>query len=119
MNGDVIIFRPGEIELESHLSNIGMESASKILYKDARNGMMVKYVRYPKGSVARTHTHCCGHGMYVLKGTLHTHAGELPAGSFVWFEEGCVMEHGAIEEDAECIFITNRHFDIDYLELRK
>ncbi len=49
-------------------------------------------------------------------GTLNTHQGQYPAGSFVWFPEGGVMQHGATE-DADCtfLFITNKEFAINFV----
>ncbi len=62
-------------------------------------------VRYPAGFVNPSHTHPCGHGLYVLEGTLVTHKGMFPPGTFVWFPEGEVMEHGATEEgDVTALF---------------
>jgi hypothetical protein len=55
--------------------------------------------------------------MYVLEGTLVTHKGKFGPGSFVWFPEGEVMEHGASPEgDVVVLFITNKSFRIDYVE---
>lgn len=118
-NNEVVLFHANEIKLEDHLSKIGLPSSSKIVYQDPESGMIVKLVHYPKGTVARQHTHHCGHGMYVLKGTLYTDRGNFEPGSFVWFKEGVVMEHGARDTDVDCVFITNKAFDIDYLELHK
>ena len=54
--------------------------------------------------------------MYVLEGTLVTHQGKYPPGTFVWFPEGEVMEHGASAEgDVTVVFITNKAFRIDYV----
>ena len=84
------------------------------LYKDPETGMVIKYMRYPKGDVVPEHTHHCGHGYYVLKGTLHTNVGDYEPGSFVWFPEGFVMWHGATDdEDVDCLHICNKTFDID------
>ena len=53
--------------------------------------------------------------MYVLEGTLVTHAGRYGPGYFVWFPEGEVMEHGASADgDVVVVFITNKPFGIDY-----
>jgi quercetin dioxygenase-like cupin family protein len=53
--------------------------------------------------------------MYVLEGTLVTHAGQYGPGSFVWFPEGLVMEHGATpERDVTVLFVTNKPFEIHY-----
>jgi quercetin dioxygenase-like cupin family protein len=54
--------------------------------------------------------------MYVLEGNLVTHKGVFGPGSFVWFPEGEVMEHGASAEgDVTVVFITNKPFRIDYV----
>ena len=119
MNNDVILFHKNEIKLDKHISKIGKVSYSKVVYTDPNSGMLIKYVHYPKGTIARDHTHHCGHGMYVLKGTLYTDQGDFEEGSFVWFPEGVVMAHGAKDTDVDCVFITNKPFDIDYLELHK
>jgi hypothetical protein len=64
-------------------------------------------------TAARLHSHPCAHGVYVLEGTLNTHQGDYPAGSFVWFPEGGVMQHGATQDqDVTFLFITNKAFDI-------
>jgi hypothetical protein len=53
--------------------------------------------------------------MYVLEGTLLTHAGQFGPGSFVWFPEGLAMEHGATpDRDVIVLFITNKPFEIHY-----
>jgi quercetin dioxygenase-like cupin family protein len=84
--------------------------------QDPDTGMEVRLVRYPAGVINTRHTHPCAHGMYVLEGTLVTHAGRFAPGSFVWFPEGCVMEHGATaEEDVVVLFITNKPFEIHYI----
>jgi quercetin dioxygenase-like cupin family protein len=88
----------------------------KELFSDPETGMMVRLVRYPAGLINPRHTHPCGHGMYVLEGTLVTHQGTFRPGSFVWFPEGQVMEHGASAEgDVTVVFITNKPFRIDYV----
>ena len=51
----------------------------------------------------------------MLDGTLRTHAGTFGPGSFVWFPEGMLMEHGATDDgDMVALFITNKPFDIRY-----
>jgi quercetin dioxygenase-like cupin family protein len=53
--------------------------------------------------------------MYVLEGVLQTHEGTYGPGSFVWFPEGPVMEHGATADgDVTVVFITNKRFEIHY-----
>ena len=87
------------------------------LLNDPETGVEIRLVRYPSGVINPSHTHPCGHGMYVLEGTLVTHKGEFGPGTFVWFPEGEVMEHGASPEgDVSVLFITNKSFRIDYVE---
>lgn len=96
---------------------IGRALFRKNLFTDPQTGMEIRLVRYPAGIINPRHTHPCGHGMYVLQGTLVTHAGRFSPGSFVWFPEGQVMEHGASAEgDVVVLFITNKPFRIDYLD---
>ena len=94
---------------------IGRSLYRKNLFEDPDTGMEVRLVRYPAGVVNPWHTHPCAHGMYVLEGTVVTHAGRYRPGSFVWFPEGTIMEHGASEEgDVTVLFITNKPFEINY-----
>jgi quercetin dioxygenase-like cupin family protein len=95
---------------------IGKAIYRKELFTDAETGMLVRLVRYPAGVINPAHTHPCGHGMYVLEGTLVTHRGQYGPGSFVWFPEGEVMEHGASADgDVVVVFVTNKPFRIDYV----
>lgn len=96
---------------------IGKALFRKNLFTDQETGMEIRLVRYPAGIINPTHTHPCGHGMYVLEGTLVTHDGSYPPGSFVWFPEGETMEHGASADgDVVVVFITNKPFRIDYVD---
>lgn len=96
---------------------IGRALFRKNLFTDEETGMEIRLVRYPAGVINPRHTHPCGHGMYVLEGTLVTHAGTFGPGSFVWFPEGETMEHGASPEgDVTVVFITNKAFRIDYVD---
>ena len=79
-------------------------------------GMMILKMVYRAGFTNPWHSHPCAHGVYVLDGTLSTHQGRYPAGSFVWFPEGGIMEHGATqEEDGTFLFITNKPCDIHFV----
>jgi len=94
---------------------IGAALYRKNLFIEPETGMEVRLVRYPAGIVNPRHTHPCGHGMFVLEGTLVTHEGTFGPGSFVWFPEGETMEHGAsAEHDVVVLFITNKPFEIHY-----
>lgn len=96
---------------------IGAAIFRKELFSDPDTGMLVRLVRYPAGVINPRHTHPCGHGMYVLEGILVTHRGSFGPGSFVWFPEGEVMEHGASADgDVTVVFITNKPFRIDYIK---
>ena len=96
---------------------IGHALLRKTLFNDPETGMLIRLVRYPAGVINPKHTHPCGHGMYVLEGTLVTHQGTFGPGTFVWFPEGEVMEHGASAEgDVTVVFITNKAFRIDYVD---
>lgn len=87
------------------------------LMDDPDTGMQIFKMTYDAGFTNPWHTHPCAHGVYVLEGTLTTHRGDYPAGSFVWFPEGGTMHHGA-SADAPCtfLFITNKPFDIIFEE---
>jgi quercetin dioxygenase-like cupin family protein len=106
--------RPWE---ERFNDKIGRALYRKDLYTDPQTGAEVRLVRYPAGVVNPRHTHPCGHGMYVLEGTLVTHKGAFGPGTFVWFPEGEVMEHGASADgDVTVLFVTNKRFRIDYAD---
>jgi hypothetical protein len=55
--------------------------------------------------------------MYVLEGKLVTHEGTFLPGTFVWFPEESIMEHGASPEgDVTVLFVSNKEFRIDYVD---
>jgi quercetin dioxygenase-like cupin family protein len=113
-----IAVKTEEIPWEERFNEkLGRALFRKDLLNDQETGMEIRLVRYPSGVINPKHTHPCGHGMYVLEGTLVTHKGRFGPGSFVWFPEGEVMEHGASSEgDVIVLFITNKSFRIDYVE---
>ena len=87
----------------------------KAFISDPDTGMSVQMIKYEAGFTNPWHRHNCAHGIYVLEGTLKTHAGIFGPGNFVWFPEGMLMEHGATEDgDVTTLFITNKPFDIRY-----
>ena len=101
---------------ERYKEELGLTLFRKFLLEDPDTGMQSRLVRYPAGVMNPWHTHPCAHGMYVLEGTLVTHAGSYGPGSFVWFPEGLEMEHGATEQsDVTVLFITNKPLEIHYL----
>lgn len=86
------------------------------LIDDPDTGMQIFKMVYAAGFTNPWHTHPCAHGVYVLEGTLTTHQGDYPAGSFVWFPEGGTMHHGASAAgDCTFLFITNKPFDISFV----
>lgn len=86
------------------------------LVEDPETGVSVLKMIYRAGFTNPWHTHPCAHGIYVLEGTLRSHQGTHPAGTFVWFPEGGIMEHGATEDgDCTFLFITNKTFGIDHI----
>jgi quercetin dioxygenase-like cupin family protein len=100
---------------ERTIEKNGKKIFRKELFTDPDTGMKVRVVRYPAGVINPRHTHPCAHGMYVLQGTLVTHAGTFGPGHFVWFPEGETMEHGATATtDVDVLFITNKPFEIHY-----
>jgi quercetin dioxygenase-like cupin family protein len=102
---------------ERHVERIGRSLFRKHLILDPETGMAIRLVRYPAGVINPRHTHPCGHGMYVLEGELVSNGVRYGPGTFVWFPQGTVMEHGATAEgDVTVLFITNKPFDIQYLD---
>lgn len=100
---------------ERYKEELGRSLFRKLLLQDPDTGMEIRLVRYPAGLVNPRHTHPCGHAMFVLEGTLVTHAGNYGPGTFAWFPEGLVMEHGATDDsDVVVLFITNKPFEIHY-----
>ena len=88
----------------------------KVLHTDTETGVFFQLVRYPRGVVNPSHTHPCAHAIYVLEGTLITHKGSYGPGTFVWFPEGEVMEHGAGGDgDVTVLLVSNKPFAIHYV----
>jgi quercetin dioxygenase-like cupin family protein len=113
-SGKVFAVNGDELPWEQRFNEpIGKYNYAKDLFSEPETGMEVRLVRYPAGLIVPLHTHPCGHGMYVLEGRLKTHEGSYGPGSFVWFPEGELMEHGATADgDTTVLFITNKRFDI-------
>ena len=102
---------------ERYMAAAGKSNFRKLLLQDPDTGMEIRLVRYPAGFTTPWHTHPCAHGMYVLEGTLVTHKGSYGPGAFVWFPEGMLMEHGATANtDVVALFITNKKFEIHFVE---
>ena len=118
---EMIVFDTNAMPWEERFKEeIGLSLYRKLLMVDKDTGMEIRMVRYPAGFVNTWHTHPCAHAMFVLEGTLVTHAGRFGPGSFVWFPEGMLMEHGATaERDVIVLFITNKPFEIHYVDKDK
>ncbi len=116
MSANMIVVNTNELPWSERFNEkIGRDLFRKELYTDAETGMEIRLVRYPAGVINPRHTHPCGHGMYVLEGNLVTQRGTFGPGTFVWFPEGELMEHGASADgDVTVLFITNKPFRIDY-----
>ncbi len=100
---------------ESFNEKLGVNLGRLMLREDPANGAEIRMIRYPAGVVNPEHTYPCGHGIFVLDGTLKTHKGEYGTGTWVWFPKGEVMEHGATADaDVVGIFITDGAFEINY-----
>jgi quercetin dioxygenase-like cupin family protein len=99
------------------IPQLGVELPAMPLIDDPDTGMQVFKITYEAGWVNPWHRHPCAHGIYVLDGSLVTHQGTFGTGSFVWFPEGGIMEHGATADgDCTFLFITNKPFDIEYVD---
>jgi len=102
--------------IEKPNEKVGKSLFKKDLIDDEETGIKINITKYPAGFINPKHNHPCAHGMYVLKGILHSSKGDFGPGSFVWFPEGETMWHGATEnQDDDFIFITNKIFEINYL----
>ena len=100
---------------ELYIDQLKLGVPLKAFVSDPDTGMSVQMIKYEAGFTNPWHRHNCAHGIYVLEGTLKTHAGTFGPGSFVWFPEGMLMEHGATDDaDVLTLFITNKPFDIRY-----
>jgi hypothetical protein len=92
-------------------------SYRKKLFDDPETGMNFHIRKYPAGFMVTKHVHQCTHGLYVLSGHLLTGGKVYGPGTFVWYPEGIVTDHGATAtEDVICLFVTNKKFSIHYFE---
>ena len=116
-SGEITVIDTNAMPWEERFKKeIGSSLYRKFLMKDPDTGMEIRILKYPAGFVNKWHTHPCAHAMFVIEGTLLTHAGRFGPGSFVWFPEGTAMEHGATpEQDVVLLFITNKPFEINYI----
>jgi quercetin dioxygenase-like cupin family protein len=100
---------------ELYIEQLKVGIPVKPFVNDPDTGMSVQKIRYAAGFTNVWHRHNCAHGIYVLDGVLRTHAGDFGPGSFIWFPEGMLMQHGATpDNDVNVLFITNKPFDIRY-----
>ncbi|MEL7608644.1 MAG: DUF4437 domain-containing protein [Bacillota bacterium] len=98
-------------------AKVGKSFFTKMLVQDPETGVQINLLKYPAGFMTPWHDHPCSHGVYILEGTLKTNEGSFGPGSFVWFPEGSVAEHGAaLESDVVVLFVTNKKFDINFIE---
>lgn len=96
-------------------STTGKMFGKKQLHLDEATGMQINYINYPAGFTTDTHTHPSAHGLFVLSGQLKSNDEYFGPGTMVWYEEGCIAEHGATaHEDLICLQISNKDFSIEY-----
>jgi len=74
---------------ELYIEQLKLGVPLKAFVSDPDTGMSVQMIRYAAGFTNPWHRHNCAHGIYVLDGTLRTHAGTFGPGSFVWFPRAC------------------------------
>lgn len=97
-------------------ARVGRSCFRKMFLQDPERGTRINLLKYPAGFMTPKHRHPCGHGIFVLEGTVRTSDGDLGPGSFIWYPEGSVAEHGATDEgEAVVLFMTDKKFDIEYL----
>lgn len=97
-------------------STSGKLFGKKQLHLDEETGMEINYINYPAGFTTERHTHPAAHGFYVLSGQIRSNDEYFGPGTMIWYEEGCVAEHGAnAYEDLICLQISNKHFTIEYV----
>ncbi len=116
-NKNVIIFEADEIRPQDNpvTKPITGTLFEQVLLDDPDTGMTAAKIIYPAGFNVPLHTHHCGHGYYILKGTLITSEGNYGPGSFVWFKEGAQMVHGAGDEPVEAFVFANKPFDLTFV----
>lgn len=79
----------------------------KRLYVDDETGMVIDYIYYPEGFMNKAHRHKTAHGIYVLDGQLETDEELYGAGTFIWYPEGVVSNHGAYGHDGVKFFLIS------------
>ena len=117
-NRDVIISSLAFASVRKDL-NPNFKHGKAIVHRDLATdpdtGMVVQHTIYERGICPPKHRHTCGHGMYVLSGTLYTDSGIYGPGCFLWWPAGTWMVHGATDrENVEVLFITNGPFDLEF-----
>lgn len=80
---------------------------------DMHSDCMLYY--YPAGFTTYMHTHPCSHGHYILEGQMKVNSDYYGPGTFIWYPEGCVAEHGATFcEGAKVLMFSNKKFSVNY-----
>lgn len=87
----------------------------KQLIQDPDIGMESALYEYPAGFTTYMHTHPCGHGHFILEGQMKVNQSYYGPGTFIWYPEGCVAEHGATAfEHAKVLMFSNKPFKVNY-----
>lgn len=98
-------------------STDGKLHGRKSLVLDEKTGIQINYMNYPAGFTTYRHTHTAGHAFLVLSGQLRSDENTYGPGTFIWYPEGQVAEHGATAyEDFICLQISNKSFSINYVK---
>ena len=82
--------------------------------------MMVNLLRYPARLINPHHTPLVVTEYTSFRASLVYSRGEFGPGTFVWFPEGEPMSSARIArmDDMIALFITNKSFRIDYVEIK-
>lgn len=98
-------------------STDGKIHGRKALVLDEKTGIQINYMNYPAGFTTYKHKHTAGHGFLVLSGQLSSGGNTYGPGTFIWYPEGEITEHGATAyEDFICLQISNKSFAIEYIK---
>lgn len=98
-------------------STDGKIFGKKGLVLDDETGIQINYMNYPAGFTTYNHKHTAGHCFFVFSGQLQSGGNYYGPGTFIWYPQGCITDHGASAyEDLICLQISNKSFAIEYVK---
>lgn len=98
-------------------STNGKFFGKKAVLLDEATGVQINYMNYPAGFTTYKHRHPAGHGFFVFSGQLQSGDHLYGPGTFIWYPEGYITDHGATAyEDLICLQISNKSFSIEYVK---